>query len=247
MKLEIKIIQADHYEEMSRLAAAQVIQLVKAKPDAVLGLATGGTPIGLYRELIEDFRANGTSYEGIHTINLDEYVGMTAENSNSYASFMKENLFSHINIKPENTNIPNGSAENLEDECKRYDALIESFNGADLQVLGIGRNGHIGFNEPGTSFSSHVHIVELSQNTREANARYFPSMDEVPEKALTMGIASILKSREILLLASGHTKAQAIKELLEGSVSEDFPASALKNHQKVTLIADQDALQLVRL
>ncbi|MFD2970788.1 glucosamine-6-phosphate deaminase [Peribacillus deserti] len=238
------VIRAENYEEMGRIAAKKVIKLIKEHPAAVLGLATGSTPVGLYRELIQDYRQNGTSYRSVRTVNLDEYVGLDQTDHNSYFSFMREMLFSHIDIKEQNTNIPNGKADSLEEECLRYDRLITDLGGVDLQVLGIGRNGHIGFNEPGTSFESNVHVVQLDQSTREANSRFFDSIDSVPSEALTMGIATILRSKEILLLASGASKAEAIKQLFEGSVSEEFPASILKNHPNVTLIADQDALQL---
>ncbi|PLT29075.1 glucosamine-6-phosphate deaminase [Peribacillus deserti] len=238
------VIKAESFEEMSRIAANKVMNLVKEKPSAVLGLATGSTPVGLYRELIQDHRQNGTSYQDVRTVNLDEYVGLEPSSHNSYASFMRDMFFSHIDIAEQNTHIPNGKAGSLEEECQRYDKLIEGLGGVDLQVLGIGRNGHIGFNEPGTSFESTVHVVQLDQSTREANSRFFDSIDSVPREAITMGIASILKSKEILLLASGASKAEAIKQLFEDSVSEQFPASALKTHHNVTLIADQDALQL---
>ncbi|WP_409299373.1 glucosamine-6-phosphate deaminase [Peribacillus sp. SCS-26] len=239
----MRLIKADNYEEMSRLAAKEVIGLVKENPEAVLGLATGSTPVGLYEELVNDHKSNGTSYKWVRTVNLDEYAGISQDDSNSYYTFMRSHLFSHIDIDEKNTHIPNGEAESLPEECRRYEELIESLGGVDLQVLGIGVNGHIGFNEPGTSFDSGVHVEQLDQSTRKANSRFFDSLDAVPEEALTMGIGNILKSRKILLLASGSSKAEAIKQLLEGSVSEAFPASVLKNHSDVTLIADRDALK----
>lgn len=239
----MKIIQVKDYTTMSKQAAEHIIDKVKQNPQAVLGLATGSTPTGMYTELIKDHELNGTSYKGIQTINLDEYVGMDPQNPNSYHYFMKTNLFDHVDIEASNTHVPDGTATDLDEFCKSYDQLIES-NPIDLQVLGIGENGHIGFNEPGTPFETSTHIVTLTHSTRKANARFFNSINDVPTHAITMGIASILKSKEIVVLASGEKKAKAIQHLLNGTVSTDFPASALLNHPNVTLIVDQEAYSL---
>ncbi len=240
----MKVIQVKDYQEMSQEAAKRIIHMVKETPNAVLGLATGGTPTGTYQEMVQEHVQNGTSYADIKTINLDEYVGMPPENPNSYYFFMKKNLFEHLDVQHTNTHIPDGTVQDLSEFCTTYDQLI-SANPIDLQLLGIGQNGHIGFNEPGTSFATNTHIVTLTHSTRKANARYFDSINEVPTHAITMGIASILQSKSILLLASGIKKAEAIRRLLNEPEHPDFPASALKSHPNVTLIADEEAFSLV--
>ncbi|TLS38766.1 glucosamine-6-phosphate deaminase [Pseudalkalibacillus caeni] len=242
----MRVIEVDNYDEMSEKAAELILEKIKENKHANLGLATGGTPVGTYRCLIKDHTENKTSYKNVQTFNLDEYIGIDPDNPNSYHSYMKANLFDHIDIPAAQTHIPNGNAEDLAIECLRYDKMIEEKGGIDLQLLGIGTNGHIGFNEPGTPFASHTHVVELAQSTREANARYFNSLDEVPTHALTMGISSILASKGIVLLASGEMKADAIYELLYGKIDEEMPASALRKHSNVTLIADKDALKKVK-
>ncbi|NQD65020.1 glucosamine-6-phosphate deaminase, partial [Bacillus haikouensis] len=216
----MKIIEVSDYKQMSVKAAQHLIGKVRSADSVTLGLATGGTPKGLYGELIEDHHVNGTSYKCVNSFNLDEYIGLSKEDPNSYFQYMCTNLFSHIDISLENTHIPSGMAVNLQEECNRYENLIEQAGGIDLQVLGIGENGHIGFNEPGTSFQSGTHLVDLADSTREANARYFSSIDEVPSQAITMGISTIMKSREILLLVSGSSKQEAMKKLLENEVTE---------------------------
>ncbi|MBT2689084.1 glucosamine-6-phosphate deaminase [Bacillus sp. ISL-47] len=242
----MKIIRAAHYEDMSHKAALLMIEKIRSNPDMTLGLATGSTPKGVYAELIKDHLENGTSYENITTINLDEYIGLPSSDPNSYRYFMNSELFKHLNLPLENTHLPNGTAEDINQECQRYEQLIKDLADIDLQLLGIGRNGHIGFNEPGTSFKSRTHVVKLAESTRKANARFFESIDEVPAHAITMGIASILDSREIVLLASGSAKAEAIRRLVNGEPDEQFPASALKLHPNVTIIADEEALRLVQ-
>jgi glucosamine-6-phosphate deaminase len=238
----VKIIEVSGYKQMSERAAQHVIEKVRNSGCLTLGLATGGTPKGLYGELIEDHHANGTSYKCVNSFNLDEYIGLTKEDPNSYYQYMCSNLFSYIDIPLSQTHIPSGMADDAAEECRRYENMIDEAGGIDLQILGIGENGHIGFNEPGTSFQSGTHIVDLTESTREANARYFDSLEEVPHQAITMGISSIMKSREILLLVSGESKREAMKKLIENEVSESFPASILKEHPKVTVIADSDAL-----
>lgn len=234
----MKIINVGNYQELSERAAKIVIETVQIKPNAVLGLATGSTPIGLYNELIDDHAKNGTSYRKICTFNLDEYVGLEGSHPQSYLYFMRQHLFNHIDISSENTFIPNGKAEDMMKECERYEELIKEKGGIDLQILGIGQNGHIGFNEPGTSFSSRTHIIQLTESTRKANSRFFSSMDEVPTHAVTVGIQTIMESRKILLLVSGQAKMEAFKRLLSDEIDESFPASVLKLHNDVTVITD---------
>ncbi len=243
---QIKIISVQNYQEMSRTAAKIVIEAVKAKPTTVLGLATGSTPIGLYEELILDHQNNQTSYEQISTFNLDEYIGLDENHPKSYARFMREKLFNQINIKPENTHIPSGIATSPAEECNHYETLINQAGGIDLQILGIGTNGHIGFNEPGTPFTSRTHVTELAKATVQANARFFTSITDVPTQSITTGIETILSSKKIVLLANGKDKAPALQALIEGSITEDMPASALRGHQDVTIIADIEALQLLK-
>lgn len=238
----MKIIEVKNYEEMSQAAAKYIIDKVKQNPTITLGLATGGTPKGTYQNLIGDFRKNSTSYQKVTTFNLDEYIGFSGTHPNSYRYYMDHQLFNHINIPKSQTNIPLGDVKDMAKECHRYEQLIEDHGGIDLQILGIGSNGHIGFNEPGTKFGAKTHIVTLDESTRHANSRYFKALEEVPKYAISMGIASIMKSREILLLASGESKKEAMKQLLCGEVTEIFPASILQLHPDVTVIADEKAL-----
>lgn len=238
----MKIIEVKDYQQMSKKAAEYIIEKIVQNPSIKLGLATGGTPIGTYKCLIEDHKKNGTSYQNVTTFNLDEYVGLSGENKNSYRYFMNSQLFNDIDINKAKTNIPNGISADFEGECNRYEDLIALHGGVDLQILGIGSNGHIGFNEPGTSFRSTTQIVNLATSTIQANARFFNRIEEVPTKAITMGISTIMKSKEILLLVSGDEKKEALFRLLNGEISESFPASVLKNHPYVTIIADKMAI-----
>ncbi|WP_394219865.1 glucosamine-6-phosphate deaminase [Halobacillus trueperi] len=242
----MNIIVARDYKQLSQTASQMIEDQITKKPDAVLGLATGGTPLGTYKELINSYKEGRADYRLLSTINLDEYVGLNPEHHQSYRYFMDQNFFQFINIDAKNTYIPYGKAEGLEQECRRYEEVIDTIGPPDLQLLGIGENGHIGFNEPGTSFDSETHIVNLTDSTREANARFFESMEDVPTKAITMGIRSILKSQTIILLASGERKADAIYELIHGDPDEQFPASSLKNHDDLTLIVDEDAYKKVQ-
>lgn len=237
----MKIIEVNDYQQMSNRAAEFIIEKVIQNPSINLGLATGGTPIGTYKCLIEDHKKNGTSYQKVTTFNLDEYIGLSGDNRNSYRYFMNDQLFNYIDVDKAKTNIPNGIAVDFQEECIRYEDLIDNHGGVDLQILGIGSNGHIGFNEPGTSFGSKTHIVELADSTIQANARFFDRIEEVPTKAITMGISTIMKSKEILLLVSGENKKEALFSLLNGEINERFPASVLKNHPCVTIIADKVA------
>jgi len=241
----MNIIVVENYEEMSKLAAEIVEKQVVKNPRSILGLATGSTPMGLYRYMIEGHKNRGISYRQVRTVNLDEYLGLNRNHPNSYHSFMYENLFKHLDIQMRNTYLPEGQVSSVEEECRRYEALLDRIGPVHLQILGMGTNGHIGFNEPGTPEDSLTHCIELDESTRNSNARFFESLDKVPTHAITMGIESILKSDRILLLVSGKEKAQAVKTLMEEPISEDFPASFLWKHEDVTFIVDQDAYHLV--
>lgn len=241
----MKVIKVDNYEELSHLASEIVIGKIKQKPNAVLGLATGSTPLGLYKNLIEDHQKNGTSYQHIHSVNLDEYIGLPKENPNSYHSYMMQNLFQYLDIPYNHIHLPHGESDDFIKECERYENIIKELGHIDLQILGIGGNGHIGFNEPGTPFTSKTHIIDLKESTRQANARFFNHIDDVPKQAITMGISTIMKSKEIVLLASGEAKAEATYKLIKGDITEQLPASALKNHPAVTVIVDQAAASLL--
>ena len=238
----MKIIEVKDYQQMSQKAAEFIVEKVRKNPEIHLGLATGGTPIGTYTNLIADHRENGTSYRKVISFNLDEYIGLSGNNRNSYRYYMDSQLFNHIDIKKSNTYIPHGNAFDTKKECLLYEQLIEEVGGVDLQILGIGSNGHIGFNEPGSSFESTTHIVHLEASTIKANARFFDRLEEVPTKAITMGISTIMKSKEILLLVSGKSKKVALRRLLQGEITENFPASVLKKHPCVTIIADKAAI-----
>ena len=236
----MKVIKVKNYEEMSEEALRVVLGVVREKPDAVLGLATGSTPLGLYAKMAEDHRENGTSYAQCRAVNLDEYVGLDISSDQSYVYFMRENLFKHIDIKPENTHIANGKADDKDAECARYNALLDELR-QDIQVLGIGSNGHIAFNEPGTAFDSVTHIVDLAESTIKDNSRLFNSIDEVPRQAFTMGLQNIMNAKKILILANGAGKAYAIRELVKGEIREEIPASILRNHPDCILICDEAA------
>ncbi len=236
----MKIIFAKDYEELSKKAAEEMLAVIRSTPDAVLGLATGTTPLGLYARLIEDHKANGTNYDRIRTVNLDEYKGLPASHEQSYAYFMRHNLFEGLGIAPEQTNIENGMAKDEAEECARYDALLDAMP-RDIQLLGLGSNGHIAFNEPKTPFGSGTHVVSLAESTIKDNARLFASQDEVPRKAFTMGIRHIMQAKRILILASGANKAEAVFKMAKGPVTEDVPASVLQLHPDCTLIVDEAA------
>lgn len=238
----MKIIKVKNYEEMSEEALKVILEVVKSNPNAVLGLATGSTPLGLYAKMAEDHRENGTSYANCRAVNLDEYAGLDISSDQSYVYFMRENLFKHIDIKLENTHIENGKAEDKDAECARYNALLDELR-QDVQVLGIGSNGHIAFNEPGTPFDSVTHIVDLAESTIKDNSRLFNSIDEVPRQAFTMGLSNIMNAKKILILANGAGKAYAIGELVNGEIREEVPATILRNHPDCILICDEAAGQ----
>jgi glucosamine-6-phosphate deaminase len=242
----LKIIEVANYEEMSKEAAKIIVDKVKEKPNAVLGLATGGTPEGAYNYLIKNYQKSQLSYAKVHTVNLDEYIGLEKNHPQSYTYYMNEHLFKHINLPKEQTHFPSATSNTDQKDGEKYEQLIESLGGIDLQILGIGENGHIGFNEPGTSFSSKTSVVELTVSTRKANARYFNQMEEVPTHAISMGISTIMKSEEIILLVSGKKKAFILHRLLTEEISKELPASILKNHPNVTIIADQEALSIMK-
>jgi len=237
----MRVIICDAYEEISKEAAKLVAGQVHLKPDCVLGLATGSTPIGMYNELAKQYKDGGIDFSKVITFNLDEYYPLSADNDQSYHYFMQENLFSKINVKPENIHILDGETENPEQECVDFDKKIDAAGGIDLQILGIGRNGHIGFNEPDDSLIAGTHVTELTESTIEANARFFEKKEDVPTKALTMGIASILKAKTILLMANGKDKHEAISQLLTEKINTQFPATMLKVHPNVVLICDREA------
>lgn len=230
------------YEAMSKKAAEIFIEAIKEKPNIILGLATGSTPIGLYKELIRAHKEEGLDFSKVTTFNLDEYIGLSPDHPSSYEYFMREELFNHINIPRENIHIPDGLAENIEEYCKKYDEMIDKAGGIDIQLLGVGENGHIAFNEPDESLSLGTTIVELTENTIEVNSRFFQSVEEVPRTAISMGIGSILKAKKIVLLANGKRKAPVIKKLLSTDrVSTKFPVSFLLLHPDVTVIVDEEA------
>ncbi|MBO5648609.1 MAG: glucosamine-6-phosphate deaminase [Clostridia bacterium] len=237
----MKIIVCENYQEMSSRAAEIIADLVKAKPSCVLGLATGSTPVGMYRELIAKTAAGEISFRDVTTYNLDEYYPIAPTHEQSYRYFMNENLFSHIDIDPERTFVPNGLTENPEEEGAAYDAAIEAAGGIDLQVLGIGQNGHIAFNEPDEALIAGTHITALTEDTIDANSRFFASRDDVPTRAFTMGIGSIMKAKKIILLANGANKHAAIAQMLDDKITTACPATFLKAHADVYLICDTAA------
>ena len=233
------------YQDVSRKAANIMSAQIIMKPNAVLGLATGSTPVGLYKQLIEWYNKGDLDFSQITSVNLDEYKGLSGDNDQSYRYFMDSNLFDHINIPEENINFLNGNAENLEEECKAYEERIKKSGGIDIQLLGIGSNGHIAFNEPSDSFQRWSHVVALKESTIKDNSRFFKSIEEVPTHAVTMGIGSIMQAKRILIIAIGENKAKAIKQLIDGNVTSQCPASVLQFHTDVTLMLDKGAASLL--
>ena len=240
----MKVIITENYEEMSKVASQILIDIVKNNPNAILGLATGSSPIGTYENMAKDHRENGTSYKTVRTVNLDEYVGLTADHDQSYAYFMRTNLFDKIDIDLKQTNLPCGSAPDAQKECDRYNALLEEMK-QDVQLLGLGSNGHIGFNEPGTPFESLTHLVDLTESTIKDNSRLFASIDEVPRQALSMGIKNIMNAKSILMVVSGKNKAEAVRGMVKGEVTPNLPASVLQLHPFVTVVCDKEAASLL--
>jgi glucosamine-6-phosphate deaminase len=240
----MKVIITENYDEMSRKAGEIVTEIVKNNPNAILGLATGSSPIGMYDYMVKEHLSSGVSYAKVSSVNLDEYVGLDGANENSYAFFMSKYLFDRVNIDKKNTYLPNGKAEDKQAECDRYNALLETMK-QDVQVLGIGSNGHIGFNEPGTSLDSVTHVVDLTENTIKDNSRLFDDISQVPTQAFSMGIKNIMNAKSIILLASGKNKAEAIRGLVKGKIDVSLPASVLQLHPFVTVIVDKDAASLL--
>lgn len=232
----MRIIKCENYAQVSKLAANLIASQVIMKPDAVLGLATGSTPIGTYKQLIEMCDKGELDFSEITTVNLDEYVGLSPENDQSYRYFMNHNLFDHVNVRKDHTFVPNGLAEDMEAECAAYEQRIEDLGGIDLQLLGIGGNGHVGFNEPADAFDTVTHSVKLKESTRQANARFFASIDEVPTHALTMGLRAIMGAKKVLLIANGEQKAEIVEKAFYGPVTPEVPASVLQLHPDVTVI-----------
>ena len=239
----MRLIRAKDYNDMSRKAANIIAAQIYLKPDCVLGLATGSSPVGTYKELIAKYEAGDLDFSKVRTVNLDEYVGLTKDHDQSYAYFMRANLFDHVNIDQNNCNIPNGMNPDAEAECARYDAVIDAFGGADLQLLGLGPNGHIGFNEPGEAFELETHCVNLTPATIEANKRFFDGNEDlVPKQAYTMGIKTIMQARKVLVVANGLAKAKAVKAVVSGPVTPECPGSILQMHPDFILVGDEEAL-----
>lgn len=238
----MRIYREKDYDAVSRRAASIIAAQVVAKPDCVLGLATGSTPIGAYRQLVRWYQQGDLSFQEVRSVNLDEYCGLAPTHDQSYRYFMQDNLFDHVDIVPENTNVPNGLAEDAGLECARYEQKVAALGYADLQLLGLGRNGHIGFNEPCAEFPVATHLVDLTESTIQANARFFASAGDVPRQALTMGIGTIMRARKILVVASGADKADAVAKMIQGPVTPEVPASILQLHPDVTVVGDEAAL-----
>lgn len=238
----MKIYKAKDYKDMSRKAANIISAQVIMKPNCVLGLATGSTPIGTYDQLVEWYNKGDLDFSEVTTVNLDEYKGLPRTNDQSYYYFMHQHLFDRVNIDPERTNVPNGMEPDAEKECGRYEELIRSLGGVDLQLLGLGHNGHIGFNEPGEAFEKETHCVDLTESTIEANKRFFASADDVPKQAYTMGIKTITQAKKILIVVNGENKADIVERAFFGPVTPEVPASILQLHNDVTLVGDEAAL-----
>jgi len=239
--MPIRILIVDSYQELSQLSAGFVAEMVRFKPSAVLGLATGSTPIGMYEELVRLHIEQGLDFSKTTTFNLDEYVGLSESHAQSYYTYMRRNFWDCVNIPSDQVHIPRGDAGDLARECEEYEEGIERAGGIDLQVLGIGTNGHIGFNEPGSDFGTKTHVVRLSESTIEANSRFFASSNFVPREAISMGLQTIFRSRRILLLADGESKARAIRQMVTGDVTPQLPASLLKQHADVMLMVTRQA------
>ena len=242
----MRLIRAKDYNDMSRKAANIIAAQIYLKPDCVLGLATGSSPVGTYKELIAKYEAGDLDFSKVRTVNLDEYVGLTKDHDQSYAYFMRANLFDHVNIRPEAIHLPDGTNPDAADACKKYNEIIHSVGGIDLQLLGLGPNGHIGFNEPGEAFELETHCVNLTPATIEANKRFFDGNEDlVPKQAYTMGIKTIMQARKVLVVANGLAKAKAVKAVVSGPVTPECPGSILQMHPDCILVADEEALSLL--
>ena len=236
----MELIVCKNYDECSKVAASIFSEAISKNPNIILGLATGSSPIGTYKNLIKDYEDGKISFKNVKTYNLDEYVGISRDNEQSYYYFMNDNLFNHVDINKENVHVPYAKEGAYNESAKAYTEELKKVS-VDIQLLGIGANGHIGFNEPGTSFDQETFIVTLTEKTREDNKRFFNSIDEVPTHAITMGIADIMRAKKIVLIACGANKKEAVKKLLSKEITIDFPASALHNHNDVVVIVDEEA------
>ena len=243
---QMLLIEAKDYHDMSRKAANIISAQVIMKPHAVLGLATGSTPIGAYKQLVEWYNKGDLDFAGVTSVNLDEYKGLSPENDQSYRYFMNTNLFNHVNIDKAHTYVPNGLEPDSEKACEAYNEIIRSVGGIDLQLLGLGNNGHIGFNEPGEAFEKETHCVDLTESTIQANKRFFEKVEDVPTQAYTMGIKNIMQARKILLIVSGEGKAEILDQVLYGPVTPQVPASILQLHTDLTVVADEAALSVIK-
>ncbi len=241
----MKIIRAKDYYDMSRKAANIISAQIIMKPDCVIGLATGSTPIGTYDQLVEWYKKGDLDFAQVTTINLDEYRGVTKDDPHSYYYFMRDKLFSKVNIDPTRTHIPDGMDEDAEHACRSYDEIIKRCGGIDLQLLGLGHNGHIGFNEPGTAFEAQTHLVNLTETTKKANQRFFENEENVPSQAYTMGIKSIMQAKKIVVVVSGQDKAEALRAAVKGAITPNVQASVLQLHNDVTIVADVEACSLL--
>ena len=235
----MKIKPVNSYDEMSKLAADIVAEQIINKPNIVLGLATGSTPLGMYRELVKLYKKGKLDFSKVITFNLDEYLGVSPDHPQSYHYYMHENFFNHINIEEENIHIPKGNAEDPVRECLDYEKKIKGLGGIDLQILGIGVNSHVGFNEPDINLEAKTHVIQLSDDTITANSRFFKNLDEVPKKAITMGMATIMRSKKIILMAWGAEKKKPILKVISGHIATEVPASLLQVHNDVILIVDK--------
>ena len=242
--ITMNIIRAKDYQDMSRKAANIISAQIIMKPDCVLGLATGSTPVGTYRQLIEWYEKGDLDFSRVSTVNLDEYRGLAHTDPQSYYYFMQENLFDHVNIDKTATHVPDGTNPDAADACVKHEQIIKSLGGIDLQLLGLGNNGHIGFNEPGAAFEKETHLVDLAESTIRANARFFTSIDEVPKQAYTMGIRTIMQAKKILVVVSGESKADIVSRAFFGPVTPEVPASILQMHPDVTVVCDEAALSM---
>ncbi len=239
--MEVKVLSID---EINNEVAGRIINLVNSNKNAILGLATGSTPVGVYKTLVKAYEDKKVSFKTIRSFNLDEYIGLQETNDQSYRYFMNTNLFDHIDIDKKNTRVPCGLGD-VEKNAKDYDIAIDNAGGIDFQILGIGSDGHIAFNEPGTPFDEGTHIAKLTEMTIKDNSRFFEKIEDVPTTAITMGLKSIMKAKEIVLIATGLNKANAVKELVEGKMSEDWPCTILQKHPNVTIYVDKDAYSKV--
>ena len=238
----MKIIVTKNYDDMSRKAANIISAQIISKPNCVLGLATGSTPIGTYDNLIDRYQKGDLDFSQVSTVNLDEYRGLDHENDQSYYYFMMNHLFKHVNIDVEKTHVPDGTEPDSDKACSDYEAIVESYNGVDLQLLGLGHNGHIGFNEPADEFSKTTNCVDLTESTIQANARFFEKIEDVPTQAYTMGIGTIMSAKKILVVVSGEDKAEILNKVINGPITPQVPASILQLHPDVTIVADEAAL-----